>query len=340
MENKLSPSLIQEFLKMRQRVGELEALRTENAKLHELFRDLSALLSSVGDLACIMDAGGSILFMNEPENFCSIKQELYSGRPFHSIFNEQSSKRSQEAFLAALSGNTVKCILRLPGGEIWECKYTPFMNETGRTSGVIFTARDITRDTAAEGQLKTYIALLESMVKIKTEEADMARDAIKDALSGLFNARREAVDLEAFFSDVLNSADPVFLADESGRIVFANAKAGELMGVPAEKIIGVQQMELHPEEDSELYSSVFAEGFLREEARFKDLLIRRADGADIPVEIVSGKIRLNGKEFIYGIFRPLAAVKISKKDADTVVQSQNFTMWPLQLKRAGGYGNA
>ncbi|MEF9438621.1 MAG: PAS domain S-box protein, partial [Candidatus Mariimomonas ferrooxydans] len=80
--------------------------------------------------------------------------------------------------------------------------------------------------------------------------------------------------------------DAIFLADaENGIILDANKQAGKLLGIPAEKIIGMHQTQLHPKEEAEYYEKIFKDYIELGKAITETMFVAHKDGHKIPVEI-------------------------------------------------------
>lgn len=105
--------------------------------------------------------------------------------------------------------------------------------------------------------------------------------------------------------------DAIFLADaETGTILDANQRAAELIGLPVEQIRGLHQTRLHPPERLAEYASIFQEHASAGGGRLvRDIYVRNAQGADIPVEISATIIQVNGKSAVQGIFRDVTERK-------------------------------
>lgn len=100
--------------------------------------------------------------------------------------------------------------------------------------------------------------------------------------------------------------DAIFVADaKTGVIVDANRRAEELLGIPRDRIIGMHQTELHPPESREEYARAFRQGPTGK-GPLRNMLVRRRDGRDIPVEIVANTSSMEQKPVIIGIFRDMS----------------------------------
>ncbi|GAV20343.1 blue-light-activated protein [Mariprofundus micogutta] len=113
-----------------------------------------------------------------------------------------------------------------------------------------------------------------------------------------------------------SSNDAIFVAEiETGILIDANEQAEEMLGLPREKIIGMHQAELHPPEEAERYRQIFADHIHDDRAFIPDLLVRRADGTDVPVDISSNIVDVGGRIVIQGVFRNIT----ERKRADLAV---------------------
>jgi PAS domain S-box-containing protein len=140
------------------------------------------------------------------------------------------------------------------------------MDEDGSVQGVVLVFRDVTEEYAMQQAVK------ESEEKHRT----------------LFETANDAI----------------LLADiETGTILDANQKAGELFGMPSSELIGLHHTQLHPEELAETYREGFKEHVPKEGSVMGDMSISRKDGAVIPVELSEGVIELKGRKVRLGIFR-------------------------------------
>ncbi|MEW6235483.1 MAG: PAS domain S-box protein [Candidatus Omnitrophota bacterium] len=109
--------------------------------------------------------------------------------------------------------------------------------------------------------------------------------------------------------------DAIFVADaEKGIILEANKKAEELIGRPAQEIIGHHYSHLHPPDKMEEIQRGFQDAAQKSNVLVtKEYYIQHRDGRQIPVEISSNVIELGGKKLIQGIFRDLTERKRAEK---------------------------
>lgn len=104
--------------------------------------------------------------------------------------------------------------------------------------------------------------------------------------------------------------DAIFVADtETGRIIEANKRAEHMLGLPAEEIVGLPQMELHPPEEAERYAEIFREYVGKGTGIVGDIYAWNRAGANVPIEISSSVMELGGRRLILGIFRDVSERK-------------------------------
>ncbi len=154
------------------------------------------------------------------------------------------------------------------------------------------------------------------VMKDKTARLLPAIDrALREAEAGRRHKRTEEAlkASEAGYRAIFNEAnDAIFLAEaETGIIIDANKKAEELLGLPADMIIGMHQTRLHPKGEEERYRKIFEQSVLAGWAvsEGSDLYLCGKDGRLIPVEISSSRLRIGGREVLQGIFRDITERK-------------------------------
>ncbi|XGI83524.1 PAS domain S-box protein [Halorutilales archaeon Cl-col2-1] len=129
--------------------------------------------------------------------------------------------------------------------------------------------------------------------------------------------RRTKTKYESLFE---GSPDPVILSDRTtGEIVEANLKASSLVGYSDHEIVGMNQSELHP--DEERYKSLFER--VKEDdspvSEFEDgsqIYVVTADGERIPVEISVSEVGVDGRDLIYGVFRDISDRRDRESDLE------------------------
>ena len=143
------------------------------------------------------------------------------------------------------------------------------------------------------------------------------------------HAEKKLRESEEKFRNLFEHAkDTVLLADaQTGIIVDVNPAGCSLLGLPKEKIIGRHQSELHPPEMVEAYKQLFRDHVEKGAAITEDVVIQRADGTKVPVDISASVIELAGKRIIQGVFRNIT----ERKQAEEALRdSEEFSTGLLE----------
>ncbi len=104
--------------------------------------------------------------------------------------------------------------------------------------------------------------------------------------------------------------DAVFVIDaETGIILDANKQADVLLGLPHEKIIGMHQKEIHPEEDAVQCAKNIEDAIRNDGVVAGDVCVFNRGGRKIPVEISVTVVERHGKRVIQAFFRDITKRK-------------------------------
>ena len=132
--------------------------------------------------------------------------------------------------------------------------------------------------------------------------------------------------------------DAAVLADiETGIILEANQPAERLWGRSISELVGAHQSDLHPATLSDESRQAFADhvaALMRNRRDTIHVPILRADGQEIPAEISSSLIEIDGKTMILGVFRDIsdrvrAARELRERDAQIQLSSHLASMGTL-----------
>ena len=131
----------------------------------------------------------------------------------------------------------------------------------------------------------------------------------------------------------------VFLADaESGEIDEVNEKAVEISGYPAEELDGMSVLDLHPRDDRGRYAELFATmDETTQYARFDDdtpLVLQRADGSRIPIEMAVSRVRIEGSEYLLGLVRDISSRRERELELE---QAREFLKRTQEVADIGGW---
>ncbi len=131
-----------------------------------------------------------------------------------------------------------------------------------------------------------------------------------------------------------NAGDAMFIADlETGTIIDTNNKAEELIGMTREEIIGLNMKQLHPPDESGLYSGIFNMHVKDQHSTIEDLYVRHKDGRNIPVDIRTSVIKMNDKKIMAGFLRDITARK--KMEEELIRKTESLD----EAQRIANIGN-
>jgi len=113
--------------------------------------------------------------------------------------------------------------------------------------------------------------------------------------------------------------DAVFIIDaETGTILDANKMAGDLLGLPRDKIIGLHQRAIHPEEDADRCAKILDDALKSGGVLAGDLCVFHREGRKIPVEVSVTVVEREGKWIIQSFFRDITR----RKGAEDLAQQR------------------
>jgi len=149
-----------------------------------------------------------------------------------------------------------------------------------------------------------FVAQVRSLFRIKAYEDQLLkhRQELENVLAA--RTRQLRASEEKYRKLVETSNDAIIVAEaESGRIVECNRKAEALLALPAERIIGLHQSEIHPPEEAARCRVLFRRYIERGGGLRETLYVRRSDGESVPVEINANLLIIDGKQYVQGVFR-------------------------------------
>jgi len=208
----------------------------------------------------------------------------------------------------------------------------------------VFTfSRDITKRKEVERELKESRDQLEYLVNKRTAALSQANQKLQEEINEREKTEKELRESEERYQKLREPAnDAIVIADvETGIILDANRKAGELLGMPPEKIIGMHQKHMHAKEDETYYCKLFLDNAQKEGGIIlDDVFVWNKKGYRVPVEISSSAVKIGGKFVMQGIFRDVTerkkaeeSLKKSEEKYYSLIEHANDAI--VSINRAG-----
>jgi PAS domain S-box-containing protein len=265
---------------------ELEASKQAALKDNALLR--SILNSPVDVYVVALDKNyHCITFTDAYKAYVELKlgKTIEVGTNVLKLFADHIQPIMKEAYDRALTGESFTKNLELAHDKVNitynENRYSPIIDEYGKIIGLTAIVQDVT-------------------------------EAKKLEISNRLNELRYS----AIFT---GASDAIFIANaKTGIIEDANLKACELIGYEKSEIIGMHQMQLHPESELAFIQKSFQEFTSDDSYHSVECHALHKSGAKIPVLITSGSTFQIGEQFyIAGYFKNLSQVK----EAESKVES-------------------
>ncbi|MEJ2745083.1 MAG: PAS domain S-box protein, partial [bacterium] len=131
-----------------------------------------------------------------------------------------------------------------------------------------------------------------------------------DNVNNIFDKTKKPVESDVYRHLFEHLGSAFFIADvDTGNIVECNAEAEKLIGRPRDRIVGMHQSKLYPEDEEERYAQEFAAHMHEGRIDNYEAEVQNGDGRRIPVIISARAFELRGRRLIMGIFVDLTERK-------------------------------
>ena len=249
----------------------------------------SSLFNEARDMMHIVGGDGRIVDVNQAElDALGYTRDELIGKPVKELicheFLAETEKRIKKVFAGEYQPLNETALRKKGGGCIdVEISATPQFDEQGNVIAGRAILRDITERKAASLRLRAS----EEKYRMMIESAN----------------------------------DAIFVADTStGILIDVNERAENMLGLPRHQIIGKHQSELHPPEELERYRKIFTDHIHDDRAFIPDMIVRRADGGDVPVDISANVTEFGGRRIIQGVFRDISERKAAEREIEQVAE--------------------
>lgn len=143
-----------------------------------------------------------------------------------------------------------------------------------------------------------FVALSALLIYTVVRKEFGARERAETALASSEERYRTLVEL---------ASDAIIVVDvETGLIIDANRKAGTLVGLPRERLVGMPQLDLHPAAERDRCRGIFEEALRKGELLVESGCLSHRDGRTLPVEVSLSVIEVGGRRVLMSILRDIS----------------------------------
>jgi PAS domain S-box-containing protein len=240
----------------------------------ERFREF---LDNLGDIAYEADRKGNITYANKmAEQVTGLSVDEIVGKPFLSLFTEESQKVAIDMYQRILGGEIQEHELTLNNGKICQCKNKLLIDKDGKIAGFTGIARDITERKRVEE------ALWKSEERYRT----------------LFEGSRDAI----------------YITTLDGKYLDFNQSMLDLFGYSREEMMRIEVLQTyaHPVDRERFQKEVEQNGFVRD----FEVKLRKKDGTEVECLLTSAVRRMDDGSIIgyQGIIRDITERKRAEEE--------------------------
>jgi len=178
-----------------------------------------------------------------------------------------------------------------------------------------------------------YLLIIAFFIVTITAMHEKNQAEIENQLKKLQQKEKALRESEDKFRNLFEHAkDAILLTDtETGIILDVNTAGCSLLGLPKKKIIGKHQSELHPPELVKKYKQLFQKHIQKGIVISDGIIVQRADGTKIPVDISASVVKLRGKTILQGIFHDITERKRAEEKLKLALTSLEHSTAQLQV---------
>ncbi|MFA5311006.1 MAG: diguanylate cyclase [Candidatus Omnitrophota bacterium] len=297
-DERLSDEL--KFLQIR--ITELEKAESHHRLSDQLLRKTElqqkAILNSVPDIAWLKDKDGRFIVVNEAfGRSCGLRAEDVIGKTDLDIWPVELAQGYREDDQEVIRTGKRKRIeepLSDKEGRIkWiETIKTPICADKGDIIGTVGIARDITERKKYEDRLRETKAELEIRVKVRTAELTRVNEDLRKEIE---SHKRDEVSLNFIKTAMDRAAEALFLIDSTGKFLYVNKMACDLLGYSRDELIGNKELkDIDPNYGPENWGKHWDELITKSKLVFESQHKTR-EGGIIRVRIIANAFAFEGQ---------------------------------------------
>ena len=310
---------------LREKVRELEQTQSAFSESEQRFRQL---VETARQGIWVLDRQGNTVFANEfmGRMLGRLPQEM-PGQPLLDFVETASRPRVREQLDALLNGTPLPPSLN-PDEQTFPLQrgdgsilYTifsssPVKDANGEQNGILNVVTDITEREKSAQDLSRMTGTLKQVVADRTE-------ALKQANAFLVREIAMRAQAQAHLQAVLNAAaDGIIVADQHGRIITTNPAAEQIFQYGSKETMGKPLSLLMPEpfdlEHEHDLSDYLEHSADKITGIGREVLGRRRDGSEFPLDLAVGVIRSDNGTQLVGIVRDISERKAAQQQILTL----------------------
>jgi PAS domain S-box-containing protein len=283
--------LMDEVMRLRSRVADLEAAEIERGEPRESERRAETPLRSIFENAkggmFIVDMEGCCVNVNPAG--CALtgytREEIVQSDITPLLFPQNSDGALDKVQTLWKSGGFIReCrMCRKNGAEVWvEISIIPFV--INRRELALEIVRDVTDRKCADDALQKAHDELERCMEERTHQVDKANWQLKREIEERKRAEEELKRTKEYLENVIeNSVDAIGIVDRHGRFILWNRRAAEIYGYRLDELAGKSAFDLYadPVELDKMLDLLRRNGVVRE----YEIPMKKQDGSIVAMDI-------------------------------------------------------
>ncbi|MFC7135013.1 MULTISPECIES: PAS domain S-box protein [Salinibaculum] len=195
------------------------------------------------------------------------------------------------------------------------------IHDDGDLVGTICFADRPERETEFSTTERAFVELAARLLGREREFVRHERE-LNERDERLDRREKELNESEQKYESLVETApDAIFVADiETRTVVDANEAAADLVGVPAEHLVGMDMHHFHVPGTDDRHWAEFERFILTGDgtmSRFDDgsqVSLQRPDGERVPVEIAASTVELGDTEYVQGVMRDISTRRENERE--------------------------
>ena len=219
--------------------------------MEKRFKDF---LDDLGHLVFEADCSGNVSYANKAyETLTSLALKDIIGKPFFSVFTEESQEVAIDMYQRTLQGESPEYDLTFGNGRIYHFKNEPLRDKRGEIKGLFCGARDVTEQKRTEEELKRVYDELEKRVEERTRALAKANDQLKWEIEERKQIEKALRESERKYRSLVELASDGIAIIQDNLLKYVNPGLAQMAGYTVDEVIDTPFADyIHPDELSQV----------------------------------------------------------------------------------------